>query len=178
MIEFCYDPVGIAYFIDSHNLGARSQMDLLERIYSKDAAFLRPDYRDDKKRLFSDTLYWVNYLVDKVTLDAEYPAIEKDFRQMGREISREGFLLSDYANVDLFFMSMRLQIRFTGIQNYVRKKMRTVLKSYGYKRRTAALMEHMRDCMMFYHIQTYLSGEQECDIREINLDDMITFRLI
>lgn len=178
MIEFCYDPVSIAYFIDSRNLGTRSQMELLERIRSEDAAFLLPDYRDDKKRFFSDTLYWVNYLVDKVTLDAEYPAIEKDFRQMGREISREGFLLSDYANVDLFFMSMRLQIRFTGIQNYVRKKMRTVLKSYGYKRRTAALMEHMRDCMMFYHIQTYLSGERECDIREINLDDMITFRLI
>ena len=69
-------------------------------------------------------------------------------------------------------------LRFTGIQNYVRKKMRTVLKAYGYKRRTAALMSHMRDCMMFYHIQTYLSGERECDIREISLDDMITFRVI
>ena len=178
MIEFCYDPVSIAYFIDSRNLGTRSQMELLERIRSEDAAFLLPDYRDDKKRFFSDTLYWVNYLVDKVTLDAEYPAIEKDFQQMGGEINRKGFLLSDYANVDLFFMSMRLQIRFTGIQNYVRKKMRTVLKAYGYKRRTAALMERMRDCMMFYHIQTYLSGERECDIREISLDDMITFRII
>ena len=178
MIEFCYDPVGIAYFIDSRNLGTRSQMELLERIFSEDAAFLRPDCRDDKKRFFSDTLYWVNYLVDKVTLDAEYQAIEKDFMSMGAEISRDSFLLSEYSNVGLFFMNMRLQIRFTGIQNYVRKKMRTVLKAYGYKRRTAALMSHMRDCMMFYHIQTYLSGERECDIREISLDDMITFRVI
>ena len=178
MIEFCYDSVGIAYFIDSRSIGARSQMELLDRIFIDDNAFLHPFYRANKKQFISDVLYWINYLMDQVTFNAEYPAIEKDFSHMGVQISRDDYLLSEYANVDLFFMSIRLQIRFTGPQDYVRKKMRTVLKAYGYKRRTATLMSHMRDCMMYYHIQPYLSGERECDIRDIQLDDMITFRII
>lgn len=178
MIEFCYDSVGIAYFIDSRSMGARSQMELLERIYAEDNTFLHPIYRSDKKQFVSHVLYWIDYLIDRVALDAEFPSIEKDFSHRGKEIDRDSFLLSEYSNVDLFFMNMRLQIRFTGTQEYVRKKMRTVLRAYGYKRRTAALMNHIRDCMMFYHIQPFLSGERECDIREIRLDDMITFRVI
>ena len=128
MIEFCYDPVGIACFIDSHSLGARSQMELLGRIFSEDAAFLRPDCRDDKKRFFSDTLYWVNYLVDKVALDAEYPAIEKDFMSMGAEISRDSFLLSEYSNVGLFFMNMRLQISAVFIARFFNRGIRRVFR--------------------------------------------------
>ena len=178
MIELYYDSVGIAYFIDSRSMGARSQLELLERIYAEDNTFLHPIYRSDKKQFVSDVLYWIDYLIDRVALDAEFPSIEKDFSYRGKEIDRDSFLLSEYSNVDLFFMNMRLQIRFTGTQEYVRKKMRTVLRAYGYKRRTAALMNHIRDCMMFYHIQPFLSGERECDIREIRLDDMITFRVI
>ena len=178
MIEFCYDSVGIAYFLNSGNMGPRSQIELAERIFSEDNAFLHPIYRSNKKQFIADVLYWGNYLLDQVTFDAEYPSIEKDFRHMGVQINRESFLLSEYSNVDLFFMNMRLQIRFTGTQDYVRKKLRTVLRAYGYQRRTAALVNHMRDCMMFYHIQPFLSGERKCDIRDIQLDDMITFRLI
>ncbi len=58
-----------------------------------------------------------------------------------------------------------------------RMKLRTMLKNYGYKRRSDSITARLRDCMMFYHIQTYLKGE-ECDIRKISLDDMITFRLL
>ena len=178
MIALCYDPVRIAWFIDSRSMGPRSQMELLDRIFAEDNVFLHPRYRSDKKRLISDVLYWGDYLVDQVTLDAEFPLIEKDFRSLGAEIHREDFQFTEYANVEFFFMDMRLQIRFSGTQDYVRKKMRTVLRAYGYRRRTAALMEHMRECMMFYHIQPFLSGERECDIRTVRLDDMITFRLI
>ena len=55
---------------------------------------------------------------------------------------------------------------------------RTLLKAYGYKRRTQELLKYLRECMMFYHMQTYLRGKEECDIGEIGLDEMITIRVL
>ena len=53
-----------------------------------------------------------------------------------------------------------------------------ILKYYDYKRRSTAIPKHIQDCLRFYHIQTCLRGDQECDVKEINLDDMITFRIM
>lgn len=72
----------------------------------------------------------------------------------------------------------RLQILYLDGQGYVRMKLRTLLKSYGYKRRTQDLLKYFRDCMLFYHIQTYLRGKEECDIGEIGLDERIILRVI
>ena len=86
--------------------------------------------------------------------------------------------MSDYPEFDLYFMMLRLRIRYMNDLKYVRIKLRTLLKHYGYKRRSDKIMSHIRDCIMFYHIQPYLKGEKECDIKDISLDDMITFRVL
>lgn len=39
-------------------------------------------------------------------------------------------------------------------------------------------LKYLRECMMFYHMQTYLRGKEECDIGEIGLDEMITIRVL
>ncbi len=80
--------------------------------------------------------------------------------------------------IDLFFKMKRVQILYLDGQYYVRMKLRTLLKAYGYKRRTQELLKYLRECMMFYHMQTYLRGKEECDIGEIGLDEMITIRVI
>jgi hypothetical protein len=119
----------------------------------------------------------MEYLIDKETLDAEFPAVRKDFKATGRDFVEEA-VMSDYPDLDLFFMFLRLRIKYANSQDYIRMKLRTLLSHYGYKRRSQALVEHIRDCMMFYHVQSYLRGDVLCDIREIELDDMITFRVL
>ncbi len=177
MIELYYDSYSVAYFLVSQEIGSRSQMELLEKIFDEEYAFIYPVYADNKKEFFSDVLYWTDYLVDKKKLDKEFPAIEKDFKAAGRKFVKEDYA-SDYPEFDLFFMIMRLRILYTGNKDYVRMKLRTLLRHYGYKRRNAAINGHIRDCMMFYHIQPYLKNEHECFISEIGLDDMITFRVM
>ena len=177
MEELYYDEFCLAYIMVNHDLGAKSVMELLERVYAEDSQFIHPSYREKKREFLSNVLYWVDYLVDKANLDMEFAGLEKDFRSMGKELVWENFMFH-YTNLDLFFMEMRLKIRFLGSQNYVRMKLRTLLKNYGYQRRSAAFMDHIRDCMFFYHIQPYLRGGQECDIRQIGLDDMVVFRVI
>lgn len=103
--------------------------------------------------------------------------MEKDFQAIGRTFTRES-MMPDYLGLDLFFMLLRLRILYAGGQKYVRMKLRTLLKHYGYKRRSDIIVSHIQECMMFYHIRSYLRGEQKCSIKEIHLDDMITFRII
>lgn len=177
MIELCYDSYSLALFAVSQEMGSRKTMEFLEKVYVEEKSFLHPDYAENKKLLFSDTLYWVEYLIDKEKLDAEFPAVEKDFKAAGRQFVEEA-VMSDYPGFDLFFMFLRLRIKYTNSQDYIRMKLRTLLSNYGYKRRSPVLVEKIRDCMMFYHIESYLRGDVLCDVRKIDIDDMITFRVL
>ncbi len=177
MRELCYDSYSLAYFAVSQEMGSRETMDFLEKMYVEEKSFLHPMYVGEKKLLFLDTLYWIEYLIDKEKLDAEFPAVRKDFKAVGRKFVEEA-VMSEYPDFDIFFMFMRLRIKYTHSQDYIRMKLRTLLSHYGYKRRSQNLVEHIRDCMVFYHIESYLRGEVLCDVRDIDIDDMITFRII
>ena len=56
-------------------------------------------------------------------------------------------------------------------------KLRTLLKQYGYRRRSAKLLEHLEQCMVFYQLQPYLRGGIPCKLSEISIDEMVVFRL-
>lgn len=56
-------------------------------------------------------------------------------------------------------------------------KLRTLLKQYGYRRRSAKLLEHLEQCMAFYQLQPYLRGGIPCKLSEISIDEMVVFRL-
>ena len=90
----------------------------------------------------------------------------------------EAAFMTENFDMDLFFKMKRLQILYLEGQDYVRMKLRTMLKIYGYKRRTQELLRYFRECLMFYHMQTYLRGREECDVGEIGLDEMIIIRVI
>ena len=175
MIELYYDSYSVAYFIVSQEMGTKTQMEFLENLYEQEYEFLHPIYKGNKKDFISDVLYWTDYLVDKEKLDKEYPVVEKDFKATGRQFIREN-MMSDYPEIDMYFMHMRLRILFVESQGFVRMKLRTLLKHYGYKRRSARLNEHLNYCMIFYHIQPYLKDYEQCDIRDVDLDDVIIFR--
>ena len=102
--------------------------------------------------------------------------VKKDIKASGRRFDIEE-KMSEYPEIDLFFMIMRLRLLYVSGQGYTRMKLRTLLKHYGYKRRSAAITKHVQDCLSFYRIKSYLRGGQECDVKEISLDDMITFRI-
>lgn len=177
MIELYYSPFELACITESLGLGTRGTMELLNWIYEKDSAYLLPQYRKNRKNLLLETLHWQDYLSDKVTLDREFPVIQRDFNNLGLQLPVEN-MMGDYPDVDIFFKSLRLRILYVGNQDYVRMKLRTLLTEYGYKRRSQGLMDYLSDCMFFFHIQPYIRGGIECDIREVALDDMITFRIL
>ena len=168
MIELYYDSFDLACIIHSQDLGTRTASDMLEKVWKQDNLYLTPYYRTNLRSLYLDVHYWI---------DREFPSIQKDFMSFGKEVN-EGAFVTDYFDIDLFFKMKRLQILYLDGQDYVRMKLRTLLKAYGYKRRTQKLLKYFHECLMFYHMQTYLRGKEECDIGEIGLDEMIIIRII
>lgn len=175
MKELYYSPLDLAAVLRSLNMGAHGEADLMERLWTYDRAFLPSEYRDDKRALILKVDYWQHYLYDKPAIDSEFPAIQKDLRSLGSQTDAEQFI-SDDMDLDLFFKSLRIRILFLGKQDYARIKLRTLLKVYRYRRRSAKLLAYIQECLTFFHLETYLRGEL-CKIDEISLDDMITFRI-
>ena len=52
-----------------------------------------------------------------------------------------------------------------------------IWSAYGYRRRSAKLMMFLKQGMERYGLVSFLRGNQRCDIEEIRLDDMISFRV-
>lgn len=177
MIELYYDPFDLACIIHSQDIGVKEAGKILKKIWRQDNIYLIPYYRKNLRQFYLDTHYWTDYLADKPVIDEEFPSIQKDFRSFGGKVEEAGFI-TDFFDIDLFFKMKRIQILYLNGQDYVRMKLRTLLKVYGYKRRTQELVRYFRECLMFYHMQTYLRGKIECDIGEIGLDEMITFRVV
>jgi hypothetical protein len=114
-------------------------------------------------------------LIDKVTFDKEYPAIQKDLQQLG--MSLQVFDYEDeYADIDFYFMQLRLRIRYELTQGYTRIKLRTLLRHYGYKRRSPKIMLHISKCLNHFHLLPTQKG-MICDIWDLSLDEMITFKI-
>ena len=90
--------------------------------------------------------------------DVYSPSVQKDFEALGRGMEEAAFMTENF-DMDLFFKMKRLQILYLEGQDYVRMKLRTMLKIYGYKRRTQELLRYFRECLMFYH--RTITGKQK-----------------
>ncbi len=179
MIELYYDAFDLACMIHSLDMGTKTASALLEKVWKQDNLYLVPEYRPNLRSLYLDVHHWIDYLCDKPEIDSEFPSVQKDFLYFGKELTVEQVVCeADYFNVDLFFKLKRIQILYLDGQDYIRMKLRTLLKAYGYQRRTQEMLKYFRECLLFYHMQTYLRGGEECDIGEIGLDQMITLRVI
>ena len=156
-------------------MGAKQQAAFLQRFYQEERDCLIESYRNIQRQFILDVSYWVDYLIDKVTFDKEYPAIKKDLQQLG--MSLQVFDYEDeYADIDFYFMQLRLRIRYKLTQGYTRIKLRTLLRHYGYKRRSPKIMIHICKCLNHFHLLPTQKG-MICDIWDMSLDEMITLRI-
>lgn len=177
MRGLCYSALDLAAILSGMELGSRAESELLDQIWQNERAFLAPEYRNDRRKLILDTMYWTHYFSDKPILDSEFPAIARDFEHISGEFNKEAFFYDEY-DLDLFFKSVRLRILYDGKKDYIRLKLRTLLRVYGYKRRSTQLVERINHCLYFYHIEAALRGGVPCRIDEIGIDEMLTLRVI
>lgn len=177
MQNLFYSALDIAAIISSMQLGCREENRILDLIWEGEKVFLDSRYRTDQRKLILDVYYWMQYFYEKPVLDQEFPAIQKDLLYLNGSLQAEQYM-NDFTDLDLFFKSIRIRILYGSGQNYVRIKLRTLLKQYGYKRRSQLLLQHINRCMLFYHLEVSLRGRVPCSIGEAGLDQMLTFRVM
>ena len=177
MQGLCYSALDIAVIVCGMQLGCREQSRILDQIWQGEKEFLDESYRENRRKFILDTYHWLHYLYDKPMIDREFPAIQKDLANSNRTSLVEQ-LTSDFMDLDLFFKNIRIRILYGFGNDYVRIKLRTLLKQYGYKRRSQLLLQHINRCMLFYHLEATLRGGVPCSIADVDLEQMITIRVI
>lgn len=177
MQRLCHSALDIAIIVSSMQLGSRDESRILDLIWKEEKAFLAAPYRTNQRKFILDTYYWIQYLYDKPVIDKEFPAIQKDLAHSNMDLQADQ-LTSDFSDLDLFFKSIRIRILYGNGTDYVRTKLRILLKQYGYKRRSQLLLQYINQCMWFYHLEATLRGGTPCSIENVNLDQMLTFRVV
>lgn len=177
MNEMLITAFDMACIVNQFDLSVREASGMINKVWENETNFLREDYRLNKKKWCLDFHYWLHYLYDKDNLDSEFSVVQRDLKISGNSLNESDYC-NDLKNFDFYFISMRIDILYLCKRGYRRMKLRSLLSAYGYKRRTEKIVNHIKKCLDFYHIQTYLRNGIECDIENINLDDMIVFRAI
>ena len=177
MEELYYSALDLAVLISIRELGEKEIATFIEDVWNKERNFLDPQSKDNLRKLILDTHYWIYYFYDKPNIDAEFPSIQRDMIDLGNTVIKDNYT-SDFSGLDLFFKNIRIRIIVDGSKDYVRIKLRTLLKQYGYKRRSKMLIDYINDCMKFYHLKAFLRGGIECKVEDVGIDEMLTFRIM
>lgn len=177
MDELYYSALDLAILVSARELTEKEIAKFLEAVSEKDNDYLAPQYRNNFRKLILDTYYWTHYFYNKTTIDAEFPSIQKDMFDLGSNLEKDNYT-SDFSGLDLFFKNMRIRIVVDGSKDYVRIKLRTLLKEYGYKRRSKMLVDYVNGCMEFFRLKAFLRGGVECEIENVDIDEMLTFRVV
>ena len=177
MDAYYYSALDLATIISSQNLCCQEESRMIDMIWEGENKLLDSKYQNDKKRFILDVYYWMHYFYEKPILDREFFVIQKDFEQSNCTVQVQQYM-SDYSDLDLFFKNIRIRILYGKGNNYVKIKLRSLLKQYGYKRRSPLLLQHINECLRFYHLKVTLRGGVPCNIEEVGLDQMLIFRVI
>lgn len=176
MEELLYDVTTLARIIIERDMSITKQQNFLNDIWEYEKEYLFPFHKFNKKQFLLDVMHEINYWKNKDVYDNEIEAVNCDLEAIGSECQYTEE--NEYDDLWSYFMELRLRMIFLDNQDFVRMKLRTLLRNHGYKRRTLKLNAYLKMCMYFYHIETYIRGGEHCDIEEIGLDDMITFRVL
>lgn len=164
-------PLDVAFILKDKNLGISAINDYLYDTWRMNKDVITSL---DEKSFHSETLYWLDYLEDKKSTEAEIREIIKETAKTGHAESLSKLSIEDYQG-DLFFKKIRLELT-TEQKAQVRAKQSTVMKNYGYQRKTQIFMDYVSLRLRAFDITMYQSGD-EVDIEDVRRDEMVAFRI-
>ncbi|MBR5514477.1 MAG: hypothetical protein IKV85_10920 [Ruminococcus sp.] len=169
-IKYKLVPQDVATYLYLSNFTHRKETEIISNLFEEYNDWIVCIYRND-------------YLSFKQSIMNLISLFEVDFNTYSEAelIMKEvdGADLCDSIEVDYFgayFKLIRLQLMYSDI-SYRKIKLRTLLRDFGYKRRSEKLIDNMLRAIKTMNLTTYLRGYETCDIRNVSLDDMIIIRI-
>jgi len=160
-----------AVYLFLENAYHKRENEVLHDLFANHNQSIVREYAKDYLQLKQCVMNLLNiYELD----DASYDEVELVLK----EIENTKFY-SNEEEVDCFaayFKLIWLQLMCSGI-TYRKIKLRNLLKDFGYKRRSAALVNNIQQAIDKLGLKTYLRGHVPCNICDVDLDDVIIIRL-
>ena len=175
--ELYYTARDLALILNGFALDCQSEAEIMENVWKKERGYFREPYRTDKRRLYLDTLYWESYYYHKKALDSELSEIQRDCHDSGGSLREEDYK-SDFADVDLFFKTLRLRLLYGPGGSYVRLKRKTMLSQLNAQRLRPQVAKRIQLCLRFYRIGMFSRGGIPCRLEETKPDDLIVLRIV
>lgn len=177
MRDFIYTTYELALIITYYRMDSVEITDFLQNVFKYDNAFIEAEYRHNLKDFMLAVMNNVTYISNQEQFELEADAVNKDIE----EFSIKNEIQSDdetFRITNIVFKEMRLKILYISKTGYTRMKMRTLLARLGYKRRSPQIVTYIYDCLLFYHIQVSLRDNESCCIENVDMDRLITFRIV
>lgn len=110
--------------------------------------------------------------------DTELTAFEKSVDNELEKLDEGYPILNDQqAALRAYFKVIKLRLLYQNECQFVRLKLRTILKEFKYKRRSDKLMNEIQNILDEFQLKPYLKGHIACSVKEIDLDDFVMIRL-
>lgn len=170
MIFSYYTPKLLAHYFTRNKYTIEEQYRQINRLYKLDYTYIQPQYKNNKKLFKINTQEEIEYLLDTNDYTNTEKIIQKDYQELGIKYTNN---ISQEEIIDYYFLTVRLD-RILKNQPYTRKKLRTLLNTYGYKRKSKKIITHIQNCLTFYHITASIN-KKPLNTLEIDIDKMITF---
>lgn len=170
MILNYYTPKLMAQYFTGKNYSIEEQYRQINKLYKLDYTYIQPKYKNNKKLFKINTQEEIEYLLDTNNYLNTEKIIQKDYQELGINYTNK---ITPEKIIDYYFLTVRLD-RILKNQPYTRKKLRTLLNTYGYKRKSNKIITHIQNCLTFYHITASIN-KKPLNTLEIDIDKMITF---
>jgi len=170
-MNYTYTPNDIAKFLRIANLPLSIENKVLNDLWTEQK-HIPKEYRLDnaafrRKVRLEMAAYDLND--DEDELDLIMRDVDPDYVLLNPTYAQD-FILQ-------YFKIIRLELVYIEGRSYCKIKLRRLLKYFGYKRRSQALVQSINHALTLLSLTTYSKGYISCDIASIDIDDMIMIRL-
>lgn len=175
MGKYLYTARDIGIFLHNADLPHSIENKILENLWMERKAELELKYRKNQVLFYKS----VNREIEKLLLKAdnhEMDSINKILEDIGSNFIINHSETEEYA-VEAFFKVNKLRLTYIEDMNEIRMKLRTLLRYFGYKRRSPQLVSNVKRTLHSLGLKTYLRGYELCDVATVNIDDMVMIRL-
>ncbi len=166
-----YTPFDIALFFASANLTISEEQSILVSLWQHNNV-IDFEYCKGKKQFRKSVFRELDNLIGVENVFE----IDLIFKDMGSKFSLLEFN-SEQDAISSFFKVIKLNLTHAPGKNHCRIKLRNLIKNFGYKKRSAALIDNINSTISSLDLTVCLRGRKPCNINTVPLDNIIVIRL-
>ena len=172
-MKYLYTPYDIAVFFFVSDFPQSYERTVLHEIWEGNKGLIPAKYRID------ETMFRRHIFFELSKFDGSLDDLDELnllLRDTERSLLIDG-TINEQGVIESYFKIIKLRLTYVSGRSYCKIKLRTLLRSFGYKRRSPQLVVGIQRTLRALELKTYLRDYVECNIAEIGIDDMVMIRL-